>query len=185
MNSLLRERMDASDANSGDCQGENNNSLTKSDFFYHDMLTNRHVLAALLIAIVSGSIMTSFNTTLPLHVQETFGWGTSTTGLVFLCLQAPAIVAGPLSGWLRDRIGVRFTAILSMLSFALMIWLLGVPGNRNFPWASDTPNGPAIYTTTMIAIGVVSPFLGGISVMELASTRPLFFLLFLRLIILV
>ncbi|KAJ5216560.1 uncharacterized protein N7498_002967 [Penicillium cinerascens] len=136
--------------------------------FYGFLLTDRHVLTALLITTISGSVMTSFDTTLPLHVEETFGWGPSYTGLMFFCLEI-GMVIGPVSGWIRDRFGVRNPAVLGMIAFALLIWLLGVPGNASFPWASPDTRGSTIYIFALIGIGAVSPFLSGIATFEVIA----------------
>ncbi|KAJ5425175.1 hypothetical protein N7465_000245 [Penicillium sp. CMV-2018d] len=143
--------------------------LATQSFFYRDMLGNGRVLTALLVSVASGSVMASFDTTVPLHVREVFGWGTSTTGLIFVCLEIPVIIVGPLSGWIRDCIGVRYPAMCSMVAWALLIWLLGIPGNGHFPWASSKIQGSVIYIATMLGIGVVAPFLSGLAILEVTA----------------
>lgn len=93
--------------------------------------------------------------------------------MMFFCLQIPCIFVGPLSGWLRDRVGIRIPATLSLASLAPLMWLLGVPGDGQFPWASANGSGPAIYIACMLAIGTVSPFLTGVGVLELTGEYSL------------
>ncbi|BCS26955.1 MFS transporter [Aspergillus puulaauensis] len=147
-------------------QGRLNNSKVS---FYRDMLSNKRVLTCLLIGVVSGSILTSLPTTLPLHVQEVFQWGTDKIGLLFLCQEISMIILGPLSGWLRDRVGLRYPATGSMALLSPLVFFLGVPGrNQHFPWASaDSASGPAIYIASLAGIGAVSPFLRGVAALEL------------------
>lgn len=142
---------------------------SKTTPFYRDMLGNGRVLTALLVSVAAGSIVTSFDTTVPLHVKEVFGWGTSSTGLIFVCLEIPVIIFGPISGWIRDRVGLRYPAMFSMVTSALLIWLLGVPGDERFPWAKPQFQGSAIYITTVLGLGIVSPFLSGLATVEVTG----------------
>lgn len=164
----LRDPDRLSKSTSADILDKEVQDLASPRAFYGFLLTDRRVLTALLITTISGSVMTSFNTTLPLHVEEVFGWGPSYTGLMFFCLEI-GMVLGPVSGWIRDRFGVRNPAVLGMIAFAQLIWLLGVPGNESFPWASADTKGSAIYIFALIGIGAVSPFLTGIATFEVIA----------------
>ncbi|KAL4916011.1 major facilitator superfamily domain-containing protein [Aspergillus aurantiobrunneus] len=152
-------------------QRKQQRDLSTSSAFYRAMLTNARVVTALLISVATSSIMTTFDATLPLHVRDVFGWGPSTTGMMFICLEIPAVVAGPLSGRLRDRVGIRMPAALSMAVLAPVFWLLGVPGNDHFPWASANAAGIPIYVACLLAIGTLSPFLCGVAVLELTLVK--------------
>lgn len=154
-------------------QADNQSDLSTTSAFYRAMLTNKRVVTALLTMITYGTVLASFNATLPLHVRDIFGWDSSTTGMMFFCLQIPCVFVGPLSGWLRDRVGIRVPATLSLASLAPLMWLLGVPGDGQFPWASASGSGPAIYIACMFAIGTVSPFLTGVGVLELTGEYSL------------
>lgn len=148
-------------------QADNQGDLSTSSAFYRTILTNKRVVTALLTMIAYGTVLASFEATLPLHVRDVFNWDSSTTGMMFFCLEIPSVFVGPLSGWLRDRVGIRIPATLSLVALAPLMWLLGVPGDGHFPWASADASGPAIYTACMLAIGSVAPFLTGGGVLEL------------------
>jgi nitrate/nitrite transporter NarK len=68
------------------------------------MLCDARVLTILLVIISGTAVRTTFHATLPLYVQETFGWGPEMTGFLFSCLIVPGILIGPLAGWVRDHI---------------------------------------------------------------------------------
>ncbi|KAH0538695.1 hypothetical protein FGG08_004712 [Glutinoglossum americanum] len=70
--------------------------------FYLFLSTQRRIIASLFSILTYSILVSSFDATLPLHVQEAFGWGSSGSGAMFLALQAPGIIFGPLAGWLRD-----------------------------------------------------------------------------------
>ncbi|KAI9368044.1 major facilitator superfamily domain-containing protein [Aspergillus egyptiacus] len=143
--------------------------LSTTSAFYHAMLTNGRVVSALLISSAASSVLTSFEATLPLHVRDVFGWGPSVTGAMFFCLEIPSVFMGPLSGWVRDRVGVRMPTTLGLVALAPLLWLLGVPGDEKFPWASADTRGYIIYVACMFGIGAVSPFLSGVGILELTA----------------
>jgi hypothetical protein len=74
--------------------------------FYVILSKQRRILVSLFSILTYSIIVSSFDATLPLHVQEAFGWRSSGSGAMFLALEAPGIVFGPLAGWLRDRLVV-------------------------------------------------------------------------------
>jgi hypothetical protein len=75
--------------------------------FYSIMLRDPRVLSGLLNSLTTSAVVAGFDTTLPLHVRNAFGWESLPAGMMFLCLQIPAILLGPVAGSIRDRHGVR------------------------------------------------------------------------------
>jgi hypothetical protein len=84
--------------------------------FYILLCKQRRVVASMLSMFTYSIIVGSFDATLPLHVEEAFGWHSSESGAMFLALQAPGIVLGPLAGWLRDRLGLPFPGLVSSVA---------------------------------------------------------------------
>ncbi|PVI01088.1 MFS general substrate transporter [Periconia macrospinosa] len=70
------------------------------------LLRKTRLLAALGGNFVLGIIDTSFNSTLPLFVADTFNWNSTGAGLIFLPLQVPSLL-GPLVGAGSDRWGPK------------------------------------------------------------------------------
>src|SRR5699024_5473873 len=106
--------------------------------------------------LASASFITGFNNTLPVHLRDSFGWGSLPTGMMFLCLQTPAILLAGLAGWLRDRIGLRNPATLGWVICTPLILLLGIPGDGKFPWASGEEAGKPLFVCCLIGFGVFS-----------------------------
>ncbi|MCJ1463352.1 hypothetical protein MMC07_001959 [Pseudocyphellaria aurata] len=113
-------------------------------------------------------LLSSLEATLPLHVQEVFGWSSFGAGMMFFGLQAPGIVLGPIVGWLRDRVGTRHPTWIAFAIIAPDMWLMGTPGDARFPWAMGD-QGKAIYTASVIALGCFSNLLNGVGLMESKS----------------
>lgn len=137
--------------------------------FYLNILNDGRVLTALVISTVSMLFITSLDTTLPLHVQDVFNWGPSTSGLIFFSFSVSSLALTPLSGLLYDRIGPKYPLTICLIVRMLFAWLLGVPGSEQFPWTDSMTSGPAIFVTAIIGVGGSSPFLGGIGMLGLTS----------------
>lgn len=116
--------------------------------------------------MVFSAIRSSFSTTLPLHVQGVFHWGSLPAGLMFAALQGPSFILSPFVGWLKDRIGTREPTTLGFAILAPLFWLIGTPGDERFPWANENNRGPLIYTMTILGIGIVSTLLNGSGTIE-------------------
>lgn len=141
--------------------------------FWRIMLCDGRVLTYLLITMTSTVVTTSFDATLPLHVEETFGWGPSRAGLLFAGLVIPGLIVGPIAGWVRDRIGARFPVIVGSILQAVLLGLMGIAGSNAFSWASVQNGGKSIYIASIIGIGTMRPFVSGIAPVELTCMLQL------------
>lgn len=121
--------------------------------FYSIMLRDPRVLSSLLNSLTTSVVVAGFDTTLPLHVRNAFGWESLPAGMMFLCLQIPAILLGPVAGSIRDRHGVRSITFSGWVILTPLFVLLGIPGDSRFPWASEEA-GKAIYLASLSAIGL-------------------------------
>ncbi|KAL4957078.1 MFS general substrate transporter [Aspergillus filifer] len=147
-------------------------SASSSIAIYWRMLRKRRVATALTADVLFAVIIASFEATIPLHVREVFGWESLQSGLMFLLLQAPALILVIPAGWLKDRIGMHMPATVGFLAMGPCLWLLGVPGQMSFEWASDRQAGEAIYITTLVGIGICRTLIlgfGGVEVMRGAN----------------
>lgn len=148
---------------------ENPQTHSTAGNFWRIILTDNRALTALFVAVSSTTVGTSFHATLPLHVQETFGWGPGQSGSLFACLIMPTLLVSPLAGWLRDRFGVRYPAMASAVFQAVMLGLLGLAGTDCLPWTSAQTGGGALYTGCILAIGVARPFTMNVGPVELSG----------------
>lgn len=86
------------------------------------LLSSRRLLVALFASMVFGIMITSFDAVLPLFVQQTFGWSSSGSGLIFLAVFIPSFF-GPLIGSATDRYGPRLLIAGGFL-FAMPFYVL-------------------------------------------------------------
>lgn len=73
------------------------------------LLGSRRLLAALWGCLVQASLLTAFDSVLPLRVQAIFHWSSTGAGLIFLALILPSFIA-PFIGHLSDTSGPRWLA---------------------------------------------------------------------------
>lgn len=73
------------------------------------LLASRRLLSALWGCLIQATIMTSFDSTLPLYVKTTFGWDSVGGGLIFLPIVVPTLIS-PYIGGVSDRYGPRYLA---------------------------------------------------------------------------
>lgn len=86
------------------------------------LLKSRRLAAALWGCIVQGSLMSAFDSVIPLYVQKTFHWNSTGAGLIFLALIVPNFAA-PVVGWASDKYGPRWLSVTGFI-FAIPFWVL-------------------------------------------------------------
>ena len=73
------------------------------------LLRTPRLIAALWACLVVATLLTSFDSVLPLYVSRTFHWDSLGAGLIFLSVCVPTFLE-PVIGWLSDRYGTRWLA---------------------------------------------------------------------------
>ncbi|PLB46584.1 MFS general substrate transporter [Aspergillus steynii IBT 23096] len=139
--------------------------------FYRIILGQPRVIVGLLSYMLHSSLIASYNTTLPIHVKQAFGWGSLPAGLCFLALQAPAIIFSPLFGWLRDKIGTRTPTALGFILLAPLLWLLGAAHKWDYyRWIGSEKNAKTIYIVAIVCIGCFQNLLTSVGTIEITCT---------------
>ena len=87
------------------------------------LLTSRRLLAALWGCMVQSSILTAFDSVLPLRVSALFGWSSTGAGLIFLALVVPSFIA-PVAGTISDKYGPRWLATAGFITACPFLVLL-------------------------------------------------------------
>jgi Na+/melibiose symporter-like transporter len=151
----------------------------KGPNFYRCIFSKPNFTGGVYCSFISGLLTAIFNATVPLHTRDAFNWGGVQSGLIFAALQAPRLVMSPLVGWLKDRVGTRMPTVCGFTILAPFIWLLGVPGSKQFLSTSFENWGPEVYVIAMVCIGFQLTFLNGSGTIEAtgkpnASSRPYF-----------
>lgn len=87
------------------------------------LFSSRRVLAALWACVIQASLLTAFDTILPLFVRDTFGWNSLGAGLIFLPIVVVSF-AGPAVGWASDKYGARWLATVGFVAACPFLILL-------------------------------------------------------------
>lgn len=139
--------------------------------FYFCLLTNRRYIGGILSSLCYAIVAVSFDTTLPLHVGAVFHWGSLPTGILFSVLHGPnAFFSVPVK-WLKGQVGSRYPTCVGFLGLALLLWVVGTPGDDRFHWANLGYRGPIIYASTVAAIGIFMTLLNGTGMMEASCKK--------------
>ena len=142
---------------------------TSSENFYKFILTNSRALTALTCHCTNGIILTSLDTTLPLHATRTFGWSTARVSLMFLILQMPALLLATLLGMLKDRVGTRIPTSFGFLAMAFSLWLLGTAANESLVFEGIENKAQTITMVALACIGTARSFISGSAILEITS----------------
>lgn len=134
--------------------------------FYRIVLCNIRIIVALLNTFMFSVILSGFDATLPLHLQKIFNWGSLPIGMIFLGIQVPGMILGPVVGWLRDREGLRYPTTIGWVLIAPLMCALGLPGT-GIDWLSHGDNGKIFFIGGIIAIGAVAPLVRGAGTFQL------------------
>ncbi|KAK2879992.1 hypothetical protein FQN49_000685 [Arthroderma sp. PD_2] len=137
--------------------------------FYRIILSQPMVIIGLVSYMTRSSLMASFNTTLPTHVRDVFGWGSFPAGMMFVGLQAPAIILNPLCEWIRGKTGNKLLTGLGFILLGPLLWLLGVVDQEQFPWSGDENMTKVVYVIVIICIGCVQNLPANVGATEITS----------------
>lgn len=136
-----------------------------------ELLKEIRVLNAALLSIAVAWIMTFFDTTAPLRLEEIFHFNAEQSGYVFLALAIPSVFE-PFVGKMCDKYGYRYTISLGFLLMTPVLILFRLPTQRT--------TGDIIMFVAFVAImgflimGVFSPAMAEMSkaVSEIEARHP-------------
>lgn len=134
--------------------------------FYKTLLSNGRFIGGIACYLCFAILTASFDATLPLHVRDTFQWGSMPAGLLFAFLQGPGVFLSVPIGWLKDQVGTRYPTTIGFALLVPLLWAIGIPGDERFPWASAGKFGPTMYSVAVCGAGVVICLLNGVGMME-------------------
>lgn len=90
-------------------------------------LTSPRLLTALLLAFMQALILGSFDATIPTEAQSLFSFSSMTSGLLFIALDIPYLIFGPLAGWTVDKYGPKPASVFGFGYLTPALILLRLP----------------------------------------------------------
>ncbi|KAF2770280.1 MFS general substrate transporter [Teratosphaeria nubilosa] len=94
------------------------------------LLSSRRLLNALWASLMQASLLTAFDSILPLYVRDTFHWTSLGAGLIFLPIVVASFV-GPLIGNYSDKLGPRWFATAGFVLSTPFLILLRLVHKNN------------------------------------------------------
>ncbi|OAL75562.1 hypothetical protein A7D00_1161 [Trichophyton violaceum] len=137
--------------------------------FYWTLLSQPMILIGLMSYMTRSSLMASFNTTLPTHVRDLFGWGSFPAGMLFVGLQAPGMVLDPLFGWIRRKGGKKILTGLGFTLLGPLLWLLGVVNEKWMPWSGSEDMVKLVYVIVIVCIGCIQNLPASVGAAEITA----------------
>ncbi|KAI1139310.1 MFS transporter-like protein [Hypoxylon sp. FL0543] len=123
------------------------------------------LLVGLGIAFVQASLLAVFDATIPTEAQSLFGFTSLQAGLLFIALDVPYLVLGPVAGWAVDRYGAKLAAVVGFGYLVPVLVLLRLPADHIL---SGT-NNVVLYCALLALNGVGLAIIGSPSVVETSA----------------
>jgi hypothetical protein len=96
-------------------------------------LSDPRLLVAFLLAFVQAALLATFDATLPTEAQSLFDFDSLTAGLLFIALDIPYLILGPIAGWAVDRYGTKPAAVIGFAYLVPTLILLRLPSAQLTP----------------------------------------------------
>ena len=90
-------------------------------------LRDPRLLTAFLLAFVQATLLSNFDATIPTEAQNLFDFDSLKAGLLFIALDIPYLLLGPLAGWSVDNYGTKPAAVIGFGYLAPVLVLLRIP----------------------------------------------------------
>ena len=90
-------------------------------------LSDPRLLVALLLALVQATLLATFDATIPTEAQSLLNFPSLKAGLLFIALDIPYLLLGPIAGWTVDKYGPKPAAVLGFGFFVPILVLLRLP----------------------------------------------------------
>jgi MFS family permease len=129
-------------------------------------LSDPRLLVALLLAFVQASLLATFDATIPTEAETLFEFNSLQSGLLFIALDIPYLILGPIAGWACDKYGPKVIAVLGFGYLAPALVLLRLPAEE----IVDTQKHNIILYCGMLSlVGTGMAIIGSPSIVEASS----------------
>lgn len=84
---------------------------------------SKRAFTAFFNTFIYGIVFTIMEPTLPLRLQDLYGFGSLQVGIIYLAAVIPSLFSTPLAGWLGDKVGVEWVTVGSLL-LSVPFWVV-------------------------------------------------------------
>ena len=123
-------------------------------------LSSPSLILALVVALMQATLLAAFDSTIPTHAQDLYGYDSLKSSLLFIPLGIFNLLFGPLAGWAVDRYGTKPAAVFGYAYLVPILALLRIPQ------AEPQPQQPLLYAGLLALSGVGMATIGSPSIVE-------------------
>ncbi|GAW17779.1 hypothetical protein ANO14919_072460 [Xylariales sp. No.14919] len=120
------------------------------------------LLMSLCLAFVQASLLAVYDATIPTEAQILFDFSPLRAGLLFIALDVPYLLLGPVAGWAVDRYGTKRAAVIGFGWMVPVLILLRLPSDEILPKSKNI----VLYCALLALNGVGLAVIGSPSVVE-------------------
>lgn len=129
-------------------------------------LRNPRLLVALLLAFVQASLLATFDATIPIQATSLFNFSSLNSGLLFIALDIPYLLLGPIAGWAVDKYGTKVPAGIGFGYLVPVLILLRLPGEHI---VGGKDGNIALYCGLLAACGIGMAVIGSPAIVEASA----------------
>lgn len=130
------------------------------------LLRDPGLLTAILIAFMQAALLGSFDATVPLVAESSFGFDSLKAGLLFLPLGGADFFLGPAFGWAVDRYGTRLFSVAGFAFLVPTLVLLRLPEEGSIVEKLDNGHLIALCASILALNGAGLAIIGSPSIVE-------------------
>ncbi|KAI2466182.1 MFS transporter-like protein [Annulohypoxylon bovei var. microspora] len=123
---------------------------------------NPRLLVGFSLAFVQASLLGVFDATIPTEAQSLFNFTSLNAGLLFIALDVPYLILGPVAGWAVDRYGAKVASVLGFGYLVPALILLRLVSDQLLSGTSNV----VLYCALLALNGVGLAVIGSPSVVE-------------------
>jgi MFS family permease len=129
-------------------------------------LSDPRLLVALFLAFVQATLLATFDATIPLEAEGLFRFDSLKSGLLFIALDIPYLILGPVAGWAVDRYGTKPAAVLGFGYLVPTLVLLRLPAED---LVKQEAHNIVLYCAILALNGIGMAIIGSPSIVEASS----------------
>lgn len=136
-------------------------------FPFLQLLTSPRLLTSFLVAFTQATLLAAYDATIPTHGKDLFDFDSLKVGLLFIALDVPYLILGPVMGWLVDKKGPRPVAVGSTLFLVPALILLRLP--HTVPEGQSPTSQIVLYCALLALNGVGMSAISAPSLVDASS----------------
>ncbi|KAI0544356.1 major facilitator superfamily domain-containing protein [Xylaria curta] len=126
---------------------------------------NPRLFMSLCLAFVQAALLAVYDATIPTEAQSLFRFSPLKAGLIFIALDVPYLLLGPIAGWAVDRYGTKPAAVIGFGWMVPSLILLRLPADEMLPKSKNI----ILYCALLALNGAGLAIIGSPSVVEASN----------------